>query len=77
MLVRGAGDLASGVAIRLYRSGFPVVMTEIDRPLVVRRTVTFAQAVFDGATQVEEVRAERSMPDRIVDRLNAGVIPVV
>uniref|UniRef100_A0A7C1JK33 EF2563 family selenium-dependent molybdenum hydroxylase system protein n=1 Tax=Caldilinea aerophila TaxID=133453 RepID=A0A7C1JK33_9CHLR len=61
VLIRGAGDLASGVAIRLHRSGFPVVMTEIERPLAVRRTVAFAQAVFDGVCQVEEVTGRRCL----------------
>ncbi|MBW7881041.1 MAG: EF2563 family selenium-dependent molybdenum hydroxylase system protein [Caldilineaceae bacterium] len=56
VVIKGAGDLASGVAIRLHRAGFPVVMTEIALPLAVRRTVAFAQAVFDGVCMVEEVR---------------------
>ena len=53
VLIRGAGDLASGIALRLHRCGFPVVMTEIAQPLAVRRTVAFAQAIFDGACTVE------------------------
>jgi xanthine dehydrogenase accessory factor len=57
VVVKGAGDLASGVAYRLHQSGFTVVMTEIDQPTVVRRSVSFAQAVFDGTTVVEGVRA--------------------
>jgi len=44
-LVKGAGDLATGVALRLLRSGFGVAMTELARPTVVRRTVAFAEAV--------------------------------
>lgn len=55
VVVKGAGDLASGVAYRLVRSGWPVVMTELPWPTVVRRTVAFAQAVFDGTTLVEGV----------------------
>ncbi len=55
VIIKGAGDLASGVAYRLVRSGFPVIMTELPRPTVVRRTVAFAQAVFDGRTEVEGV----------------------
>lgn len=55
VVVKGAGDLASGVAYRLVRSGWPVVMTEIRHPTVVRRSVAFAQAVFDGSTAVEDV----------------------
>lgn len=57
VVIKGAGDLATGVAYRLRRAGFPVVMTEIAQPTVVRRTVSFAQAVFDGTTEVEGMRA--------------------
>lgn len=57
VLIRGAGDLATGVAWRLHRGGFPVVMTETARPTVVRRTVAFAEAVFAGETTVEGVTA--------------------
>ncbi|MCR5760920.1 MAG: EF2563 family selenium-dependent molybdenum hydroxylase system protein [Sphaerochaetaceae bacterium] len=56
VVIRGAGDLATGVAIRLFRCGFPVIMLEIEKPTVIRRTVSFAQAVFDGETEVEGVR---------------------
>ena len=59
VVVKGAGDLATGVAYRLVRSGFPVVMTELAEPNVVRRTVAFAQAVFDGSTRVEGITAHR------------------
>ncbi len=55
--VRGAGDLATGVAVRLWRSGFPVIMTEIDRPLTVRRRVAFSEAVFAGTMRVEDMTA--------------------
>ncbi|HZP94957.1 MAG TPA: selenium-dependent molybdenum cofactor biosynthesis protein YqeB [Candidatus Limnocylindria bacterium] len=60
VVVKGAGDLASGVAYRLHQSGFTVVMTEIAQPTVVRRGVSFAQAVFDGTAVVEGVRARLS-----------------
>ena len=76
VLVRGAGDLATGAAIRLFRCGFPVVMTEIERPLMVRRSVAFAQAVYDGETVVEGVRAVRCTLEHIA-QLDAGVIPVL
>lgn len=55
VVIRGAGDLASGAALRLHRAGFPVIHTEVEHPLAVRRTVAFAQAVFDGVCRVEEV----------------------
>ncbi len=55
VLVKGAGDLATGVAHRLYRSGFRVLMTELAQPTVVRRTVSFAEAIYDGRQEVEGV----------------------
>ncbi len=63
VLIRGAGDLATGVAARLFRAGFLVVMTELERPLAVRRTVAFAQAVYDNVVSVEGVTA-RCVPLR-------------
>lgn len=57
ILIRGGGDLASGVALRLYRAGFRVVITELNQPLVIRRSVSFAEAVFKKATRVEDVTA--------------------
>lgn len=55
VLIKGAGDLASGIALRLFRSGFDVVMTEIPVPTTVRRTVAFSPAVYLGKTVVEDV----------------------
>ena len=59
VLIKGAGDLATGVAHRLYRAGFKVVMTEQEAPTVIRRPVSFARAVFEGEAEVEGVRARR------------------
>ena len=59
VLVRGAGDLATGVIHRLHLAGFPVIASETPQPLAVRRTVAFAQAVYDGAHTVEGVTATR------------------
>ena len=55
ILIRGGGDLASGVAARLHRSGFVVLVTELAHPLVVRRMVSFAEAVFSRVVEVEEI----------------------
>lgn len=57
VVVKGAGDLATGVAYRLHRVGFAVVLTEIARPTPVRRTVSFAEAVYEGRWTVEGVEA--------------------
>ena len=48
ILLRGGGDLASGVALRLYRAGLQLVISELAQPLAVRRAVSFAEAVFEG-----------------------------
>jgi hypothetical protein len=53
VLFRGGGDLASGVALRLRRSGFKVIISELAQPLAVRRSVSFAEAVYSGSTIVE------------------------
>lgn len=56
VLCWGGGDLATGVAIRLHRAGLRVLVVEQPQPLAVRRTVAFAQAVYDGEITVEDVR---------------------
>jgi xanthine dehydrogenase accessory factor len=57
VIVRGGGDVVSGTIHRLHRTGFRVLVLELAQPLVVRRTVAFAQAVVDGRVQVEDVTA--------------------
>ena len=60
VLIKGAGDLATGTAVRLYRAGIKVVMTEMAQPTAVRRTVAFSQCMYDGAAQVEGIAARRA-----------------
>ena len=55
ILILGGGDLATGVAIRLLRSGLRVVVTELPQPLAVRRTVSFAEAVYSNEISVEGI----------------------
>jgi xanthine dehydrogenase accessory factor len=78
VLVKGAGDLATGVAARLWRSGMAVVMTELERPLTIRRTVAFSEAVYDGETTVEDLIA-RKVRDAagVCDAWQSGIIPVL
>lgn len=52
VLIRGAGDIATGIALRLYRAGIQVVMTDLPRPTAIRRTVCFSPAITDGETVV-------------------------
>jgi len=60
IFLRGGGDLASGVALRLFHSGLSVVIAELPQPLTVRRTVAFSEAVFDAKAVVEDVTAMRA-----------------
>ena len=60
VLIKGAGDLASGVAHRFFRAGFQVVMTEVPIPTTVRRTVAFSPAAYLGQAEVEGVKACRA-----------------
>ncbi len=78
ILIRGAGDLASGVAWRLHRCGFLVIMTELPQPLVVRRTVAFAEAVYSGETFVQGTHARLAKDAAEARHLAVhGIIPVL
>lgn len=55
ILIRGAGDLATGIASRLCRAGHQILMTEIQVPLTVRRTVALSRAVYEKRARVEEM----------------------
>lgn len=78
VLIRGAGEMASGVAHRLFTSGFRICLTEISRPLAVRRLVSFSEAVYDGEKTVEEVTAIRiSQPAEIFLAWEERKIPLL
>ena len=78
VLIRGAGDLASGIALRLFRSGFSVVMTDLPQPTAIRRTVSFSQALRFGQTTVEDVTAVRVQTKYgVCAALDEGKIPVL
>ena len=77
-LIRGAGDLASGIALRLWRSGISVVMTDLPRPTVIRRTVSFAEAITSGAVTVEDATARFAADAQEAKRLlSQDIIPVL
>jgi xanthine dehydrogenase accessory factor len=78
VVVKGAGDLASGVIMRLHRAGFRVVATETAQPTTVRRTVAFSEAVYRGEFAVEGIRARRIDHCQEVSKAwSDGVIPVL
>jgi len=77
-IMRGGGDLGSGVALRLWRAGWQVLITETAQPMVVRRSVAFAQAVFTGEVTVEGVVARRiSNPAEAEQVFEHHAIPVL
>lgn len=78
VLIKGAGDLASGVAYRLKRAGFPLIMTELPAPLLVRRAVCFGQAVYSGETTVEQLTAHRTEnPAEARQLAQTDIIPIL
>ena len=77
IVLRGGGDLASGVALRLHRTGFQIVILELEKPLAVRRSVSFSEAVYEGVQTVEETKARLVSPDQIQVTLEANEIPVL
>ncbi|MBS4024884.1 MAG: EF2563 family selenium-dependent molybdenum hydroxylase system protein [Clostridia bacterium] len=78
-IVKGAGDLATGVGYKLVEAGYQVVMTEISEPTVVRRRVAFAEAVYEGHVTVQGVTAKLANNLAQVIRLleEKKVIPVI
>lgn len=79
ILIRGAGEMASGVAWRLYSSGWRhILMTEIKSPLAVRRNVSFCEALSNGSQIIEGVEARRAESLSHCHELNsAGFIGVM
>lgn len=77
IIIRGGGDLASGVALRLHRVGFQVAILELDKPLAVRRSVSFSEAVYEGTQTVEDATARLVSADQFQVTLEAGEIPVL
>jgi xanthine dehydrogenase accessory factor len=55
ILVRGAGDMATGAIHKLHRAGFKVVATEIEKPLAVRRPVCLSEVIYEGYMKVEDM----------------------
>lgn len=84
VIVKGGGDLATGIIHRLWRSGFPVISTEVDNPTMVRRTVSFAECLYSGRHDVEGVisaKAEGDTPEDLLTSaramLSEGTLPVI
>ena len=77
VVIRGAGDLASGVALRLWRAGMDVVLLDVEKPTAIRRTVAFSEAIVHGEQTVEDVTAKLATAETVEETLAAGYIPVL
>jgi xanthine dehydrogenase accessory factor len=78
ILIRGGGDLASGVALRLHRAGFHVIISELSNPLAVRRLVSFSEAVYAGEITVEGLTGRRvESPAEAFDLAKQDIVPVL
>ena len=77
VVLRGGGDLATGVAFRLWRAGFPLVMIDLAQPLAIRRRVAFAGAIYAGETTVEGITARHVRGrEAVLEAWAQGVLPV-
>jgi xanthine dehydrogenase accessory factor len=78
VIIRGGGDLASGVAVRLHRAGIRLLIVELEKPLAVRCTVSFAQAVYSGEIEIEKVPAQKVPGYQEAEEiLMKGILPVL
>ena len=79
VLIKGGGEIASGIAHRLHRSHFHVCLTEIAGPLAVSRGTAFSEAVFDGVKTIEGVTAQlvSASPEQIYRVWQQGNIPII
>ena len=78
ILIKGAGDLATGIASRLYSAGHQIMMTDIAVPLTVRRLVAFSRAVYEGEAVVEDMTARLAKNQEEAEQImEEGDIPVL
>ncbi len=78
VVVRGGGDLGTGVAYRLNRAGFPVIVTDVEQPTAVRRAVAFAEAVYADEVEIEGVTGRKvANVDQAIATLREGGVAVL
>jgi len=78
VVMRGGGDLASGAVLRMVRTGMKVVICELARPYAVRRSVSFAEAIYAGRIDIEGISCLHVVDrDRIELVINQGIIPIL
>jgi xanthine dehydrogenase accessory factor len=78
IIIRGGGDIATGVAQKFYRAGFAVIILETAAPTAIRRTVALCEAVYDGTKQVEDTICQKiESPSQIESCIKAKTIPLL
>lgn len=78
VIVRGGGDIASGVIQKLYRCGFKVLVLEIENPTCIRRAVSFSEALFEDEIEVEGIKSVRVRNlEEIEDAWKNNKVPVI
>ncbi|WP_425805600.1 selenium-dependent molybdenum cofactor biosynthesis protein YqeB [Desulfitobacterium sp. Sab5] len=78
VVVKGGGDLATGIVHRIWQAGFKVIITEIAQPMAIRRTVSFAEAIYSGEIEVEGVKANTvDDEEQALEALARGTVPVI
>jgi len=77
ILIRGGGDLATGITLRLYRAGLKTLISELKCPLAVRRTVSFSEAVYERQVMVEGVTSRLVKPEQVQATIAAREVPVI
>lgn len=78
VLIKGAGDISTGIACRLVRAKMSVVLTDIPVPTTVRRTVAFSRAVYEGEATVEGITAKLAhSPQEALTVMENGYVAVI
>ena len=78
VIVRGAGDLATGTIVRLKKAGYNVLALECDKPTVIRRTISFANVYYDGEMEIEGVKSVLAKDiSEALNLIDSGYVPVL
>lgn len=78
VVIRGGGDLATGVAEVLYQSGFKILILDIEKPSSIRRSVCFSEAIYEGVTKVENIICKKVETENDIEKCwNEKIIPIM
>ena len=78
IVIRGGGDLATGVAEVLYQSGFKILILDIEKPSSIRRSVCFSEAIYDGIIQVENIICKKVENENEIEKCwSEKIIPIM